>query len=137
MKSLVLYYSLTGHTKALAQSLAAREDAERAEIADWKKPGALKSFLAGCPAAMGHKAWPIRPLPVNLADYDRIFLLAPIWAGNVPPAVDAVLERFPEGKTVEVTLVSGSGKSKCAGWLRKTLEDQGCSVAEITDVKAE
>jgi len=113
MKTSILFYSYTGHTKKAAEELAAREAAELAEIEDVRRPGKVKAYVAGCFAAIKGKTWPVQPLSVDLTAYDRLILMSPVWAGNPPPAVNAVMERLPEGKTVAVKMISTSGKSGC------------------------
>ena len=118
MKTIVIYYSYSGHSKAIAEKIATEESADIVEIEDVKKPGKAKAYSAGCLAAMQGKAWPVKPVEVDLAAYDRLVLLSPVWAGNPPPAVNALLEILPEGKKVSVRMVSAGGSSAC----RKRIE---------------
>jgi len=136
MKTLVLFYSYSGNTKRLANKLAAKETADIAEIIDVRHPGKFKAYTAGCFAAMKGKAWPIRPLSVDLSIYDSIILLAPVWAGHPVPAVYAALELLPEGKSVEVKMVSGSGDCGCEERLRGIIESKGSTLAEFENIKA-
>ena len=136
MKTLVLYYSYTGHTKKIAEEAAAKESAEIAEIKDVKCHGKLKSYTAGCFAAMRGKAWPIQPLEVDLAAYDRLVLLAPVWAGHPAPAMNAVLEQLPDGKTVEIKMISGSGKSGCREQIEIKIKSKGSVMEGFEDIKA-
>jgi flavodoxin len=147
MKTLVIFYSYTGHTKAIAQKLAATLNAgaaadpsgggpaDIAEIRDARRPGMLKSFFVGCPAAIMRKSWPIIPLSADPAAYDKLILLAPIWANNVPPAVNAFLEKLPEGKAVAVKLISASGKSGCGARLESLIAAKKCKLDGIEDIK--
>jgi len=136
MKSAVIYYSYSGHTKKIAEELAATESAEIAEINDVKRPGKLKAYISGCFAAMRGKAWPVKPLDVDLQEYNRLILLAPIWAGNPPPAFNAMLELLPNGKTVAVKMVSGSGKSSCKDRLEAVIKAKDCVLESFEDIKA-
>jgi flavodoxin len=135
MKTLILFYSYSGKTKAIAEQLAAEKSADLAEIRDVKRPGTLKAYLAGCPAAIGGKAWPIQMLEVDMAGYDQLHLLSPVWAGNPPPAVTAVLEKLPAGKTVAVTMVSASGGSNCRERVEAAIVAKGCTLAGWEDVR--
>ena len=136
MKTIILYYSYTGHTKALAQSQAQGESADIVGIKDTARPGVLKAYTAGCFAAMRGKAWPIKALDADLGAYDRLVLFFPIWAGNPPPAVHAVLERLPKGKTVALKMISASGRSNCRGKLEAVIEAKGCTAESFEDIKA-
>jgi len=136
MKTIVIYYSYSGHTKKIAKELAAKESADIAEIKDIKRPGKLKAYILGCFAAMRGKAWPVKPLDADLSEYDRLILLAPIWAGNPPPAFNAMMELLPNGKTVAVKMVSASGKSSCKDRLETVIKAKDCILESFEDIKA-
>lgn len=136
MKTLVIYYSYSGHTKTIAEKTAADESADIVEIQDAKYPGKLKAYFAGCLAALRGKAWPIAPLGTDLTPYDHLILLSPIWAGNTPPAFNAFLSILPEGKTVFVKLVSGSGKSSCQKRIEDAVKAKKCTSKGFEDIKA-
>ena len=136
MNTLVLFYSYSGKTKAIAGELAAKESAVLAEIKDVKRPGKLKAYIAGCFSAMKGKSWPIQTPDVNLTGFGRLILLAPIGASNPPPAFNAILEQLPGGKTVVVKMVSASGKSKCRGRLDAAIQSRGSVLGGFEDIKA-
>ena len=136
MKTLVIYYSYSGHTKAIAENLAAEEATDILEIKDLKRRGKLRAYTAGIFASIKGKTWPIQPLDVNPADYDRLILLAPVWAGNPAPPFNAMLEQLPEGKTVDIKLISGSGESNCKERLETKIKDKGSSLESFEDIKA-
>ena len=135
MKTVIIYYSYSGNTRGIAQELAAKESAEIVEIKDVKRPGKLKAYSAGIIASIKGKAWPILPLGVDLAGFDKFILLAPVWANNPPPAFNAILELLPEGKDVSFKLVSASGKSNCTERLEAAVKAKGCNFSSFEDVK--
>jgi len=135
LKTLVIFYSYSGHTKAIAADLAYDEGASFVEIKDKRRPGKLKAYVAGCFAAMRGKAWPIQPLDVAMADYDRLIMLAPIWAGNPAPAFNAVLELLPAGKSVAIKMVSASGESACKERLEAAVKSKNCTLESFEDIK--
>jgi flavodoxin len=47
MSKLIVYYSYSGHTKAVAESLAAEEAADILEIKDLKRRGKFRAYTAG------------------------------------------------------------------------------------------
>ena len=136
MKTLILYYSYSGKTKAVAEELAKNEPADIEEIRDVKRPGKLKAYTAGIVASIRGKAWKIQPLGLNMADYDRLILLSPVWASNPTPAVNALLELLPAGKTISVKMISQSGISECKERLESILADKGCTLEGLEDIKA-
>ncbi|MCL2695231.1 MAG: hypothetical protein FWE69_02775 [Clostridiales bacterium] len=135
MKTLVLYYSYTGNTKRIALELAAKEGADSAEILDARRPGKFRAYTAGIFAVIKGKAWPMQPLDVDWSAYDRIILCAPVWASNPPPVVISALALLPEGKSVDVKLVSASGKNECKERLEGILSGRGCTLIGIEDIK--
>lgn len=136
MKTLIVYYSYSGHSKKLAEELAKKEGADTSKIKDARRPGTLKAYTSGCYAAIFGKPWPILPLERVPAGYERIILISPVWANNPPPAVNAFLETLPEGKTVDVKMVSASGKSGCKERVTKAITGKGCAAGSFEDVKA-
>ena len=136
MKTLILFYSYSGHTEKIAKALAEKESAGMAQIESVKRPGRFRAYTAGCVAAMRGKAWPIRPLDVNFEEYSRLILLSPVWASSPPPAVHAFLEQLPEGKIIDVKMVSASGKSKCGERLEAVIKSKGGRLESFEDIKA-
>lgn len=138
MNTLVLYYSYSGHTKVIAEELASKESADIQEIRDVRRPGTFKAYTLGCFASMGGKAWAIEPLEADIAKYDRLILLAPIWAGYPAPALNAVLETLPKGKDVALKMVSGSGRSNsaCRARVEAVIENKGCAMESFENIKA-
>ena len=136
MKTLVIFYSYTGHTKALAQELAVAESADILEIRDVARPGTIKAYTIGSFTSIRGKAWPIEPFDADMAAYDRLILMSPVWAGHTPPAVNALLARLPEGKAVSVTMVSGGGQSRFREKMDAALKSRGCTLEGFEDVKA-
>jgi len=136
MKTLILYYSYSGKTKKIAAELAIPDSADVVEIKDMKRPGVLKAYTAGCLAAMRGKVWPIQPLDIDFSQYNRLIMLAPIWASNPPPAFYAVLEQLPKEKAVDIKMVSASGKSNCRNRMEKAINEKGSTLESFEDIKA-
>jgi multimeric flavodoxin WrbA len=136
MKTLVLYYSYTGNAKKFAEAFAEKDNADIAEIESVKRPGKLKAYTLGCFATLGGKSWPIQPLNKDMAAYDRLVLFIPVWAGNPPPFVNAVLEELPTGKTISVNMVSASGKSNCKEKLEAKIKAKGSKMESFEDIKS-
>lgn len=136
MKTLILFYSYSGKTKIVAEKLAAEQSADIVEIKDKKRPGKPKAYTAGIVSSIRGKAWEIQPLDVDFTQYDRLVLIAPVWAGNPPPALSAFLAQLPEGKVVSVKMVSASGKSDCKERLETAIKAKSCVFEGFEDIKA-
>jgi menaquinone-dependent protoporphyrinogen IX oxidase len=84
-KSAVVYVTRTGHSRALAEAVAARLGAKAHEIVDLvPRKGSLRYFWAGGQASMG-RASRIKDPEVDLADAESVVLVEPVWAGSVCP----------------------------------------------------
>lgn len=136
MKTLVLYYSWSGHTQRLAHKLAREQGAELCEVKDETRPGTLCAYTLGSLAARRQAAWPIRPLGKALEEFDRLILMAPVWWGFPAPAFNSVAAALPAEKDVEVVLVSASGGSAARQKVTALLEAQGCRISRWQDVRS-
>ena len=129
MSTAILYYSLSGTTKALAEKRAAETGADVFEVCEAKKRNGFTAFIPGCCLAMGLKSSAIVPPSAALSAYDEIVIMGPIWAGRPAPAVNAAIGILPAGKTVSLVCTSGRGGfdlSKTAA----LVADKGCTVKE-------
>ena len=136
MKTLIIYYSYNGHTKKVAEALAAKESADIAEVKSVKRPFKLKAYTAGIFAATRGKAWPIQPLNLDFSIYDRLILLSPVWADNPAPPFNAILAQLPNEKTIAVKMVSASGKSECKGRLEAAIKAKNSTLESFENIKA-
>ncbi|MHA1244785.1 MAG: flavodoxin family protein [Candidatus Heimdallarchaeota archaeon] len=93
-KKLVVYYSKTGNTKIVAETIAKQTKADIEEL-KWKKEikskGFMRYFLGGYNSKLRRKI-KIQPLEKNPEDYDTIYIGTPIWAGNMNPAIRTFLK---------------------------------------------
>ncbi len=136
----VIYYSLTGKSADYAREIAEAEHANLITLRDARTTGKLKAYTKGCVYAMRGKAWATQPLSAEataaLDAAERLVVVSPIWAGNVPPAVNDFLAQMPQGKSVEFKLLSGGGNSGCAQRLQAAVSARGGVCGAIEDIKA-
>lgn len=137
-KTLVAYFSASGVTKRLAQTLAEAVGADLHEIVpetpytdadlNWNNPDSRssvemkdKSFR---PAVAGQME--------NMAEYDRIFVGFPIWWYVAPTIINTFLEQYDlTGKKVIPFATSGGSGM---GNTNQELKDS-CKGAELCDGK--
>jgi flavodoxin len=101
MKSLVVYYSRTGKTKWIAETIAATLCADLEEIVDLKKRGGPIGWIAGGKDATRKSLTEIAPVKRNPVDYDLVVVGTPIWAWSPTPAIRTYLcQNDLEGKKV-------------------------------------
>jgi len=137
MKTIILYYTLMGSTKAYATKKAEELGADIEEVVQVKPYNLFTSYLFGIPKVFRRKPVPINPLQADLLQYEKIILMSPIWAGAPAPAINTVLQALPEGKQVEFFLLSqGSGSAKSADKTMEIARARGCEVTGYTDIVA-
>ena len=116
MKSLVVFYSLTGKTKLVAQAIAEALKATLLEIKE-TKPRKLGPFiyLTGGLAALMNRRSEINPVDVDLEQHERIFIGSPIWASRPTPAVNSFIYQTNfEGRDIIPFFTMGGDDSENA-----------------------
>ena len=127
MKTLVVYFSATGTTKAAAQRLAKEFNADLYEITpevpytsadlNWRDKNSRSTLemkdKSSRPAIKGHCD--------NIADYDVVWIGFPVWWYTAPTIINTFIEAHDlSGKTICVFATSGgSGVSGSANDLKK------------------
>ena len=138
MKDLIIYYSWTGHTRAVASVIAAAVNGELMEIQETtaRKKGAgfvIAAFQALC----GVKSR-IKEMEFTPDRYNRIFLGTPIWAGKATPAMNSFLTRYNlVNKKVYLffTLQDSKPPLKTIKTLSKKVKEQGGQVYNLISIK--
>ena len=111
-KVLVLYYSQTGNTKAVAQEIATRLGAD-IEAIEATEPydGDFQATIERCMKEREEGVLPaIQPLKADIAQYDIIFIGYPVWFGTYAPPVITFLNNTDlSGKKIVPFCTFGSG----------------------------
>ena len=116
MKSLVVYYSLTGKTKLVAQVITEALNATLVEIKE-TKPRKLWPFvyLTGGFAAITNRRSKINPVDVDLKQHERIFIGSPIWGSRPAPAINSFIYQTDfEGRSIIPFFTMGGDNSERA-----------------------
>ena len=93
MRVLVVYYSLTGTTRAVAAALARELGADiEGLLCPRYEPGASGSIRAAWDSWRGYLP-PVQPLVHDLADYGLVVVAGPIWAFHPATPVRAFLRQ--------------------------------------------
>jgi len=111
-KVLVLYYSQTSNTQAVAEEIASRlgADIEAIVPVDPYEGDFQATIERSRKEAEEGKVPQIQPLSVNVKDYDLVFLGYPIWFGTYAPPVAGLLEAVDlSGKKIVPFCTFGSG----------------------------
>ena len=146
-KALVLYYSQTNTTKAVAEEIAAALGADiEAILPVVPYEGDIPAVAARCAKDAAEGKLPeLKPFTVDVNAYDIIFLGYPIWMGTYAPPVEAAISAMNlDGKKVVPFCTFGSGgldtstndlKAKLPN--AEILPDYGVRAARIDAAKAE
>ena len=111
-KMLVLFYSQTSNTKAVATEIATRIGADIEEIVPVELyDGDFQATIERGKKELDEGAYPeIQPLKADIANYDVIFIGYPIWFGTYAPPVATWLNQVDlSGKKVVPFCTFGSG----------------------------
>jgi menaquinone-dependent protoporphyrinogen IX oxidase len=98
LKTLLVYYSRTGTTKKVAESLAYALTAPQApdieQLQDTKDRHGPIGFLRAVADAVSRKIVPIESPARHPADYDLVIIGTPVWADTMSSAVRAYLDEY-------------------------------------------
>ena len=137
MKAIIIYYTFGGSTKKEAQKLAIELDAPVYRIEEMHSRSLFGAFVGGS-AAIHRKASAIKPVHIDLNEYDRIIIGCPIWAGYPAPAFNAIVELLPPNKDVELFFCSGGGDiQKSEQGTKELIEKKGCRVISLRNIRTE
>lgn len=137
MKAIVVYYSLTGKTKSIAEGLAREFGCEVRQIEEVKKRGVLGAYIMGAFAAMRGKTSEIKPLDIDVQDYDTIIIATPVWASSPVPGINAFVANnsFKNKNTVFIISSASGDDSKTATLLTNKIHAKGGTVLHHHAIK--
>ena len=111
-KALVLFYSQTSNTKAVATEIATRLNADIEEIVPVEPyDGDFQATIERGKKELDDGIYPeIQPLKTDIANYDVVFIGYPIWFGTYAPPIATWLNQVDlSGKKVVPFCTFGSG----------------------------
>ncbi|SFA85080.1 flavodoxin family protein [Clostridium frigidicarnis] len=111
---LVVYYSLDGNTKFIAEQI---QEELKCNILQLKPIKDLKSdsmklakYFWGGKQIFTNESPELMPYKVNLTKYDTLFIGTPIWAGNFAPAIKTFIkDNKIENKNIYLFCCHGGG----------------------------
>ena len=122
MRSLVVYYSKSGNTRAVAEMIARALGGEVEEIVEvGVRRGGIFGYLRSGRGAMKKEKSRIEPSKKRPADLDLVVVGSPVWASNVAPAVRSYLTTTDlKGRAVGfVCTLGGVGGDPTLGSMRE------------------
>ena len=127
MKSLVIYYSLTGNVKFLAEAMAKTIDADLLELELAEKdmnPKGFMKFLWGGKQVFSKKQPELLLFDKNPEDYDLFIIGTPVWAWTYAPALRTFFANTNlSNKKIALFCCHGGGKGQTLQKMKAALGD--------------
>lgn len=137
-KTLILYYSLTGNTRAGCEVLQAELGADMIEIKDLRKRDGKWGFFKTAIASLVGKHTRIEPEQVDVTKYQNIILGSPIWTGRLSMAIRTLIDRnrFDWRKVIIYTTTNAFEKEKYKEKSRDLVRKSGGNVVGYYQILA-
>ncbi len=109
MKSLVIYYSRTGITKKLAQAIAQKTSADIEQLISKVNYDGKIGYARAGKHAISQKIIDLEEIEFNPADYDVVYVGAPVWAGKcATPLISYLKQNEGKFKNIKFFMTAGS-----------------------------
>jgi flavodoxin len=121
MRTLVVYFSLTGNTEFVAKIISEQLDADLCQVVDKKHKKGKLIYLKGGAASIREKLTKIE-VQKSVDKYDLIVVGSPIWAGKIAPAIRTFLSLndLSDKKSAFFITLGGNKPEKSFVNMRKT-----------------
>ncbi len=139
-KTAIVFYSMSGNVKFIAEKLAQSVGAELIELVPEKSypDKGFKKFFWGGKSAVMKETPALAGLSFDPEKYDRVIVGTPVWAGTMAPPVRTFLTQFADAlkgkKLAFYSCCSGADGSKAIEKMRALAgADAGAPSAFFTD----
>ena len=138
MKKLVVFYSLSGNTELVAKTIAKELKADLCRVEEIRKRNRFLVYVTGGFAAIRNKCSEIKPVALNLHDYDLIFLGSPTWASRPVPAINAFISNtdFENKKIITFFTMGGEEYEKATRNMTMKIEKNSGKVIDSFAIRA-
>lgn len=137
MKSVIIYYSLEGNTKLIAELISKEINGDLIELKCKKEfpSKGFKKYFWGGKSAIFRETPELINFNVDLSKYENIFLGTPVWAGTYAPAFNTFFrDNSISNKNIGLFVCSGGGKvEKCFNNFKKHMPNNNF-IGEISFV---
>ena len=127
MTDLVIYYSRSGNTKKIAETIKDEKNADIIAIKDKTKRSGAFGFIKGAVDSVRSQDTKIEPNFIDLSEYDEIYVGTPVWASKPTPAVIKLLNNtdFTGKKVITFDTMMGSGGEAAINYMNHIIESKG------------
>jgi flavodoxin len=91
--TLLIYYSRTGKTELVAETLNEKKDFEILEIEELKDRSGTWGYISAVYDAFMHNHSAIKPEKIDISDYDKIIIASPVWSWNLSTPIHTLFEK--------------------------------------------
>ena len=138
MKTLIVYYSLTGKTKTLAEYMAKNIDANLVELEEISILSKIGAFTKGVFMSIFRRPSYTMPINEDISIYQRVVIASPIWAGFPSPAIYDFISKYALNDKEIYGLLSCSGSPKNANKLfRQELKKLKLDCKSVLTIKTD
>lgn len=140
MKTAIVYYSMHGNVRYVAEKAAKELGADLIELKPVKAypdKGAMQ-FIWGGSAVTFKKKPDLEPYSFNASDYDLVIIGTPVWASSFTPPLRTFFENHDlAGKKIAAIVTSAGGNSaKCLEAIKvATKTDKLVAAVSLVDPK--
>jgi flavodoxin len=125
-KTLVVYYSLTGNTRLIAEAIKENINADilgLKPVKELKANSSMKYMWGGAQATMKKKP-KLEDFSIDPLAYDLIFIGTPVWAWTLSPPIRTFLSQFDfTGKKVALWACAGGNGIKAMERFKEAIKD--------------
>lgn len=125
-KVLVVYYSLTGNTKMIAEAITETTNSDVLELKPVKELDAesrMRYFWGGFQATMKKKP-KLDEFAINPLNYDLIILGTPVWAWTFSPPIRSFLKKYDfTNKNIALWVCAQGDGTKAMDRFKDALKD--------------
>jgi Flavodoxins len=125
LKKLVVYYSLEGNTKMIAEAISKEIRSDILELKpkkDIEVNGPMR-YLKGGKQVVTKEKPELTPYNINPEEYEVLFIGTPVWAWNFTPAIRTFFSKTNlSGKKIALFSCNGGQNGKTFENMKKHLE---------------
>ena len=128
MKTVIVYYSMSGNVKFVSHEIARELGADMIELVPSKSyptRGVRKFIWGGKSAVMGERP-ALEPYTFDAEKYDRVVFASPVWASNFAPPIRTFIFKnrvaLDKKAIAAVICCSGSGAERALEKMREELD---------------
>jgi flavodoxin len=130
MRTLIVYHSHSGRTRALAEQIRDASGGDLVEVKTQTPYGLLSVYSRGTPRARHREVDAIEPAVIDVSAYDRIVIGTPVWGGHPTPVINGAVAALQGagGKSAVLFVTCGYSPGESFPVLRAALAERGVAV---------